>query len=1042
MADKRVFLSPKDIKSVPMVSFESLNSSTFSILEQILFIPQPAYCAYHLKSTPNKKQLENLQEKLKCNKNSIFLIEAKENQTIRPFCIYYPPDSFVCEYSGGKLRINPVFESPVNVQLPNAPFEDQYKNLFELNPYPKWVYEKGSLIILDVNLAAINLYGYTKEEFRTLTLKDLRPSSDWQELERLQREIGKKNGFIHYGVVRHHTKSGKILFMDLHGHPIKYMDKDCVIATGQDVTEREAAFLALKDKEEKLELAQNVAKLGNWEFNLDTNSLYWSDNMFRLWEIKKNANHPSMAYFFKTVHPDDRKKLLFKVTKKSQLKNSFEVQFRIFTLSGKVKWINLIGAIKNGPVNVWQGTVQDITKQKSELHRLKVLERVITHNADGVMITEAEPMDKTGPKILYVNDAMAQLTGYSKEELIGETPRVLQGPKTDKEELKRLKSKMKKWQPYDTTLINYKKNGEEFYNHFSINPVADETGWFTHWIAIERDVTKQKMRELQKELVASINKSSQNVPRTKEFMESTLARIAAFGELDLAEFWFCEEGSKEFVLYSQISAGLKSLHFIGSKYVMDYGLYGEIFSTKNSKIWKINDNNNNYFEGYRLFPQQCLLGVPLISHHKILGLLIVSNNVKKGSLFSLELQQEFFEDLARHLGHELKRKILEDSLRVSNERYEKLTEAANDAIYDWDLNSNEVYLGKGFQTLFGYDLQVPYSFDTWMERVHDEDRQNLMNNLEEILENKSDSDAYINEYRYRTAEKKFATVVDRGLVIRDDYDRPIRLLGAIQDISYRKEHEESLKNLNLELTQRAAELSRSNAELEQFAYVASHDLQEPLRMISSFLKLLEKRYGEKLDTKALEYIDFAVDGASRMRKILLDLLEFSKAGEHESGREKLSLNEVIDEACLLLRRKIQDTKAKLEVNELPNIWGYRSALVQVFFNLISNAIKYSRKGQSPQICITSEINNNFIEIHVIDNGIGIEPEYKDKIFKVFQRLHGINEYEGTGMGLAIVKKIIESHDGSITLNPHSGKGAHFVLSLPQFKISEEEGNTM
>jgi PAS domain S-box-containing protein len=1021
---------------VPIVGFESMDSTTFSTLEQLLTIPQPGFCSFLIKTAPTIDELRQLREKIKLCKNSFFLVEANEAQKIRPFCIYYPPDNFLCEYSEGKIKLNPVIEIPDSTQLSKVSLEDQNKNLFELNPYPKWVYEKGSLKILDVNLAAMDLYGYTKEEFKRLTLKDLRPTSDWHELEKLQREVDKNKGFIHFGVINHLTKSGKNLYMDLHGHPINFMNKACVIATGQDVTQRELAFLALKDKEEKLENAQKVAKLGNWEYFLNNNNLFWSENMLNLWGLKSGTKHPSLGYFFKTVHPEDRKKLLLQVTKKSQIKASFKVEFRVFTLSGKVKWINLIGALKKGKDNVWQGTVQDISDQKNELHRLHLMERVITHNADGVMITEAEPMDKPGPQILYVNDAMSHLTGYSKEELIGENPRILQGPKTDKGALKQLRAAMKSWQPHETTVINYRKNGEEFYNHFSINPVADEMGWFTHWIAIERDVTKQKMGELQKELVASINKISQEIPRTKEFMEATLSRMVSFGEFDLAEFWIYEENSEAFVLQSQINTGLKSIHFQGSTYANHQGLYSEILQSKTSKIWNINPENKKFFEGYRLSPKSCLLGVPLISHHKVLGLLVMSNNVNKGTLFSMELQQAFLKELGHHIGHELERKILEESLKVSNERYEKLTEAANDAIYDWDLNTNEVYLGKGFETLFGYDLMIPYSFDDWMERVHDDDRQNLMHSIEEILENKTDSDTYTNEYRYKTAANNFATVVDRGMVIRNEFGSPIRLLGAIQDISYRKEHEESLKILNRKLTQRALELSRSNAELEQFAYVASHDLQEPLRMINSFLKLLEKRYGDKLDTKALEYIAFAVDGASRMRKILLDLLEFSKAGEHEDGKEKLSLNEVIEEACLLLKRKVQETKAMVKVENLPEIWGYRSRLVQVFFNLISNAIKYAETNQTPKIYITSKTLINFIEIHVQDNGIGIDPEYKDKIFEVFQRLHGKNEYEGTGMGLAIVKKIVESHGGSIELMPHPGTGAYFVLKLP------ENGNRM
>jgi PAS domain S-box-containing protein len=253
----------------------------------------------------------------------------------------------------------------------------------------------------------------------------------------------------------------------------------------------------------------------------------------------------------------------------------------------------------------------------------------------------------------------------------------------------------------------------------------------------------------------------------------------------------------------------------------------------------------------------------------------------------------------------------------------------------------------------------------------------------------------------------------------------------VRDITERKLSEIRLTELNEDMQKQARELAISNADLEQFAYVASHDLQEPLRMVTSFLTQLEKKYGNVLDDTGKKYIDFAVDGAKRMRQIILDLLEFSRVGQTEDAQVDLNLNELVSEIQILFRKQIGEKSAVIQVGELPVIHAYKVPLRQVFQNLIGNALKYSQKGVPAQIQITAHELKDDWQLTVTDNGIGIDPAQFDRIFIIFQRLHTKDAFPGTGMGLAVTKKIIDNLGGQIWVESTEGKGSSFYFTIPK-----------
>ncbi len=262
-------------------------------------------------------------------------------------------------------------------------------------------------------------------------------------------------------------------------------------------------------------------------------------------------------------------------------------------------------------------------------------------------------------------------------------------------------------------------------------------------------------------------------------------------------------------------------------------------------------------------------------------------------------------------------------------------------------------------------------------------------------------------------------------------DETIGICISTIDVTEAKNALENLKAANKNLQKKTKELEVSNTELEQFAYVASHDLQEPLRMVNSFLTQLEKKYGDTLDEKGKKYIYFATDGAKRMRQLILDLLEFSRVGRMESSPEEVDFTNLINEVLALFRRNIEELGAKIQFDGPPTLRIYKTPLRQVLQNLLANALKYHKPGIAPVIEISAKETSANLQFSIKDNGIGIDPEYFDQIFIIFKRLHNRDIYPGTGMGLAITKKIVESMGGRIWVDSREGEGAVFHFTIPK-----------
>jgi PAS domain S-box-containing protein len=386
------------------------------------------------------------------------------------------------------------------------------------------------------------------------------------------------------------------------------------------------------------------------------------------------------------------------------------------------------------------------------------------------------------------------------------------------------------------------------------------------------------------------------------------------------------------------------------------------------------------------------------------------------------------------------RKRAEEALRESEARWQFALEGSGDGVWDWNAQTNEVFFSSQWKAMLGFEEhEIGTSLSEWDSRIHPDDREHCYADLMPHL--KGETPVYLNEHRVRCKDGTYKWILDRGKVIERTPDgEPLRAIGTHTDITYRKEAEEALRQANelleakvqertQELEVRARELERSNAELEQFAYVASHDLQEPLRAISSYTELLAEDYGDRLDEEAGIYIDFVVDGATRMQQLIKDLLMFSRVGTRGKSFEPTSCETVVQKVLKGLSLVIHENQAVVTYDSLPTVMADASQIHQLFQNLISNGLKF-RAQEPPCIHISARFYQNQWEFCIRDNGIGIESDYFEQIFVIFQRLHSRQRYGGTGIGLAICKKIVQRHGGKIWLDSIVGKGTEFYFTLP------------
>ena len=391
-----------------------------------------------------------------------------------------------------------------------------------------------------------------------------------------------------------------------------------------------------------------------------------------------------------------------------------------------------------------------------------------------------------------------------------------------------------------------------------------------------------------------------------------------------------------------------------------------------------------------------------------------------------------------------KLKEAQSAYRELNERFNMLVDGVSVGIYErFDVEKNEEIWSPKFFELLGYsDKEIEASHQSFVDLLHPRDRDVVFSAMNGLIENE---DAYDIEFRLKTKTGPYKWFRGTALVSRNgsgEYEtqsdeaslsengaewnqqmRPLSVVGSIQDIDERKIYEDALE-------QAVVNLKQSNEELERFAYIASHDLQEPLRVISTYIQLLESRYAEVFDEEAEEFIGFTIDACKRMKELIKDLLEFSRLGKSSLETQEVDLEELMNSVTRSLVMNSDEGDINIRFSSLPTVRGNQGELERLLMNLVGNAVKYRHPERAVEVVVTARKNEHGLWcISVADNGIGIKERYFDTVFEIFQRLHSKSKYSGTGVGLAICKRIVNRHGGKIWLASIPGEGSTFFFTL-------------
>lgn len=981
--------------------------------------------------------------------------------------------------------------------------EKNYKNLFENNPSPMFIWDVETLKIIDCNEEALLLYGYEKDEFLDITIKDLRPKHEIPLLEKTLKNDA-HFGHIHKKIWGDVKKTGELIYVNVSGHIIDYNGRKSSLVTAIDVTEKikleqqqefekrekealinntddliwsadvnfnliagnssflnrlkahtnkdfkrgdylldeklfpkayiklwkqwysralkgqsfkevitsqienegtfwaEISFNPIKNEqnitgiacrssnitekklaeeriirsEANLAEAQRLTKLGSWELDLQNNQLIISKELYHILDFDDENQEISLNDIFETVADE------FKDAKKKvndDLLNTgepFSIEFDIISKKKRRKTILEHGYGKkdeNGKLIKIIGTAQDVTKikqlenkQKALLEKQQLLHSIVDSTEDAIISKTLEG------RITSWNKGAEIIFGHKEKEVLGKHISIIIPDNLlyEKNAIMETVVTGKHVHNYETTRQH--KNGSSIDVSLTVSPIFNSEKTIIGISVIARDIKEKKKAELD---LLNAFKEKENI------LES------------IGDGFFTVDNSLRVTYWNKVAE--KELN-TPTENVLGKRLFKDAFQESKNSI-----SAEKYKEALLTHNQ-----INFTDHHPL------TDSYYDVSVYpSANGLSVYFKNTTEE------RRILQ--------QFEAVTQNMPGITYRCKIDENwsMVFLSDGVKEVTGYlaeDL-INNNIRSFASIIHPDDVDDAYQ-IERSIRAKK-----VFSIEYRIIRKDGVTIwvedIGRGVFNNDDELEYID--GVILDITSRKANEAKLQKLNKELKTKATKLAASNNELEQFAYVASHDLQEPLRMITSFLTLLKNKYQAELGEEGDKYIYYAVDGAQRMRKIILDLLEFSKVGKTNKNKELVNINLIIENICILFTNQIKQSGAQINYSNLPSIVTYSAPIQQIFSNLIGNSLKYG----AHQINVTHTETKKHWHFSVRDDGIGINPMYFEKIFVIFQRLHNKDNYAGTGIGLAITKKIVENLGGKIWLESEEGKGSTFHFTI-------------
>lgn len=633
----------------------------------------------------------------------------------------------------------------------------------------------------------------------------------------------------------------------------------------------------------------------------------------------------------------------------------------------------------------------------------------------------------------YVSPRIAPLLGYSSEEITG-LPALELIPSGERDNVQHeFALATSERRPVAPLVIPHRHyDGHMLYLETSAVPLFGASGEFKGFRGSSRDVTLRKSAEDQlrrqyESLRLLNNLGADNHASQREQIQEALRFGARHLDLEIAILSQIEDD--RFTVVQHVAPPEMNLTD-GMAFPLEDTYCAMTMDIQN--VVAVSSMGTSEHAGhpcYQKFKLEAYIGAPVVVQNRLIGTIGFSSPHPYGRSFD-DGDIEFMRLLARWIGATIERDETLHALESALDRVEAILANTPVGIAILDQERKLRQVNQTFRTVFhieededinGKSVREFYGNDDHFERIGRTAYSLLA--MGQIFRDEA------------VMRRRDGTSIWIRMVARMVADGPSRaVLWAIEDITEQKAADERLNEAHKRLEEQTKELARSNAELEQFAYVASHDLRQPLRQISSYVTLLERDYNAMLDDEGREFISFARSGAARMDRLIVDLLEYSRIGRKTRPMQDVALPDILEEVMFNLGQTIADAHAEVTTQfppDLPTVYGDATELVRLFQNLIGNAIKYRPSDRTPVVNISAARSpERTITLTVADNGIGIAADQYERVFGIFQRLHGRNEYEGTGIGLAVCKKIVEHHKGRIWLDSVEGEGTRFYVTLP------------
>ncbi|HEX9432032.1 MAG TPA: PAS domain S-box protein [Burkholderiales bacterium] len=857
---------------------------------------------------------------------------------------------------------------------------------------------------LGVNRAWEEFFGLRGDAFIGKSVADLYPQ-DPAIAERhgaMDRELYAHPGRQSYEIrVRardgnlHDTIYYKATYTDAHGEIAG------LIGAIIDITARTRAETALRDNEERWRAIVNSANEGILVYDRELNVIAGNQAAERilglpLAEIIGAAGFTSLL---PCVHADGRALLPqdrpTRVTARTG-KTLSNYIIGIKRPGGVYTWLSVnTGFLRHTEAADWYGVVStftDITAQRNAEAALRDSEeryrRTFEMAGSGLAHVDLEG------RFLRVNRRLCEFFGYRESELVGMLVKDLSHP-ADRDLADASRSKVLAGE-LDSARLEKRylhKDGGVVWASIAIAMERDASGQPLYAISVIDDVTARR------EADGALRESEERYRRTFELAGSGVAHIALDRKFIRVNRRLCEIlGYPEHELIGMTGREIShpgDLDVINSQRAKLYA--GEIDRVRVEKRY-VRKDRSIVWVAFSMVVERDEAGQP-----------------------SYEIA--IFDDITE-------RRRAEAAVRESEERFRSLTQLSSDWYWEQDAQFGLTFMSRRMGERTGLDASAYLGRKRWDQPALNLTDADWASHRAQLERHEPFRDFEM-ERPNPTGGTRWISVSGEPIFDQAGVFRGYRGVGS--DITERKRAEAELRRAHDEVAHKAEELERSNAELEQFAYVASHDLQEPLRMVSSYTQLLTKRYGERFDGDAKEFMHYIVDGAARMKQLIEDLLAYSRVGTKGKEFKPVSAEAPLRKAITNLRAAIDESSAAVTWDPLPAVDADEVQLAQLFQNLIGNALKFRGPGV-PRIHVAAADQDGDWHLTVADNGIGIEPQYFERIFMLFQRLHTMGDYPGTGIGLAICKKVVERHGGRIWVSSTPGEGSQFHFTLPKKDI--------